>query len=313
MTPSLFRDGNLRRDRGKRCSRTRRDAPRRGDLFQPGLRRAAGLAVPASTGADEEEVLVSLGKLTHVGDPLRLGLWRRLLRGETAWTPRDRRLCDMLWVVLYGGKLAASGEAAVRFKRHQAVRAELAELIEVLERLNGVLAPKHELAAAVPLVLHARYLAGELAAAFGVRTKDGELREAYYTGVEAVRDGGREYDLLLVTLQKAAGVKEHLRYQDFALGEKRFHWQSKAATTVKPCGSSSLARGLPRREARHRRGKLGLKSRPKVTEPAVAVFQAGRVVQLNWRSRGAVDRKADDPDWLRAPGLLSTHASRVLP
>ena len=164
MTPSLFRDGNLRRDRGKRCSRTRRDAPRRGDLFQPGLRRAAGLAVPASTGADEEEVLANLGKLTHVGDPLRLGLWRRLLRGETAWTPRDRRLCDMLWVVLYGGKLAASGEAAVRFKRHQAVRAELAELIEVLERLNGVLAPKHELAAAVPLVLHTRYLAGELAA-----------------------------------------------------------------------------------------------------------------------------------------------------
>jgi superfamily II DNA or RNA helicase len=196
------------------------------------LRRAAGLAVPASTGADEEEVLVNLGKLTHVGDPLRLGLWRRLLRGETVWTPRDLRLRDMLWVVLYGGKLAASGEAAERFLRHQAVRAELAELIEVLERLNGVLAPKHELAAAVPLVLHARYLAGELAAAFGVRTKDGELREAYYTGVEAVRDGGREYDLLLVTLQKAAGVKEHLRYQDFALGERRFHWQSKAATTV---------------------------------------------------------------------------------
>ena len=27
-------------------------------------------------------------------------------------------------------------------------------------------------------------------------------------------------------------MKEHLQYQDFALGEKRFHWQSKAATTV---------------------------------------------------------------------------------
>ena len=195
------------------------------------LRREAGLAVPA---VEDEElaVLENLGKLGHVGDPLRLGLWERLLRGETAWTPRDLRLANMLYVVLYGGKLAASDEAAQRFRRHAVVRAELAELIPVLRRLNGVLAPGHELAAAVPLVLHARYLAGELAAAFDVRTKDGDLREAYYTGVEAVRDGGREYDLLLVTLEKSAGTKEHLKYRDFPLSEKRFHWQSKAATTV---------------------------------------------------------------------------------
>lgn len=47
-----------------------------------------------------------------------------------------------------------------------------------------------------------------------------------------MRDGGHEYDLPLVTLEKAAGGKEHLRNQDFALGERRFHWQSKAVMTV---------------------------------------------------------------------------------
>ena len=37
--------------------------------------------------------------------------------------------------------------------------------------------------------------------------------------------------MLLVTLEKAAATKERLRYRDFPLNERRFHWQSKAGTT----------------------------------------------------------------------------------
>jgi hypothetical protein len=36
---------------------------------------------------------------------------------------------------------------------------------------------------------------------------------------------------LLVTIEKAAAKKEHLKYRDFPLSERRFHWQSKARTT----------------------------------------------------------------------------------
>jgi superfamily II DNA or RNA helicase len=207
-----------------------------GDLYAPKrswtlLRRQAGLDERPLTD-DETQVLENIGKITHVGDPLRLALWERLLAGETVWAPRELRLANMLYVVLYGGKLATTGEAAQRFRQHRMVREELTQLIPVLRRRNATLAADHQLEPTVPLVLHARYLAGELAAAFDVRTKDNELREAYYTGVEAVTDGGRQYDLLLVTLEKSAGTKEHLKYRDFPLSERRFHWQSKAATTV---------------------------------------------------------------------------------
>ena len=34
-----------------------------------------------------------------------------------------------------------------------------------------------------------------------------------------------------MTLDKAAATKEHLRYRDFPLNERHFHWQSKARTT----------------------------------------------------------------------------------
>ncbi len=55
----------------------------------------------------------------------------------------------------------------------------------------------------------------------------------YYTGVErAGRDatGHDPFDMLLVTLEKPASRKEHLKYRDFPLSEHRFHWQSKART-----------------------------------------------------------------------------------
>ena len=68
----------------------------------------------------------------------------------------------------------------------------------------------------------------ELSAAFDHRTTDGKFRD-YYTGVEPTAGG--TFDLLLVTLDKAAATKEHLRYRDFPLNERRFHWQSKARTT----------------------------------------------------------------------------------
>lgn len=108
------------------------------------------------------------------------------------------------------------------------LREELECLIPVLERENAILAPDRRLEAANPLALHGRYLGVELSAAFDQRTKDGEFRD-FYTGVEPVA-GGR-YDMLLVTLEKSAQQKEHLRYRDFPLSDRRLHWQSKAGTT----------------------------------------------------------------------------------
>jgi hypothetical protein len=97
-----------------------------------------------------------------------------------------------------------------------------------LRELNAVLTPPHALGPEIPLVLHARYLGVELSAAFDQRTAEGKFRD-YYTGVEPTNGG--TFDLLLVTLEKAAATKERLRYRDFPLNERRFHWQSKAGTT----------------------------------------------------------------------------------
>jgi hypothetical protein len=191
------------------------------------LRRSVGLEErPLAEG--EADALANVCKLTHVGDATRLEVWKKLFRLERPEGPLETRIRNMLFAVLYGRERAASETAWDAWSRHELVREELAALLPVLTRENAVLAPERRLDPANPLALHARYLGVELSAAFDQRTKDGQFRD-FYTGVEAVA-GGR-YDLLLVTLEKSPAQKEHLRYRDFPLSPRRFHWQSKAATS----------------------------------------------------------------------------------
>ncbi len=191
------------------------------------LRRSVGLeARPLAEG--EEDALANVCKLTHVGDPTRLGTWKRLVRLERPTSALETRVHNMLFAVLYGRELAAPDEAWEAWTRHALLREELAGVIPVLARENAVLASDRRLEPANPLALHARYLGVELSAAFDQRTKDGAFRD-FYTGAESVADG--RFDLLLVTLEKSPAQKEHLRYRDFPLSERRFHWQSKAGTT----------------------------------------------------------------------------------
>jgi superfamily II DNA or RNA helicase/HKD family nuclease len=191
------------------------------------LRQSAGLDQRA-VGDEERTALENVHKLIHVGDGRRLGTWTRLTSLESPVDESDRRLARMLFAVLYGKDIAAGARADALWAEHALLREEIAGLVPVLRELNSALPQSHTLAPDIPLALHARYLGVELSAAFDDRTQRGSFRD-YYTGVEPT--DGRRFDLLLVTLDKVAATKEHLRYRDFPLNERRFHWQSKARTT----------------------------------------------------------------------------------
>ena len=202
------------------------------DVYRKGrswfeLRASVGLdARPCAD--DEAKALANVHKLLHVGDERRLQTWEALLAERAPTSEAERRMANMLYVVLYGKEVASSASAADAFARHAILRGELAQLIPVLRRTNALLAPAHALSDAIPLVLHARYLGVELSAAFDHRTREGQFRD-YFTGVEKTANGA--YDLLLTTLAKSAATQEHLRYRDFPLSETQFHWQSKSDTT----------------------------------------------------------------------------------
>lgn len=193
-------------------------------------------ALRASVGmlelSKDERELAALGnvqKLLEVDDGLRLGAWARFVDGEAPRTEVERRLAAMLFVLLYGRYEAAKLDAQFALWRgHAQLREEVRSLLPVLSARAERLARAESISEDIPVVLHGRYLDVELSAAFAATTqRDGKFRN-FYTGVEPVCDG--RYDLLLVTLEKSGATNEHLRYKDFPLNERTFHWQSQSDT-----------------------------------------------------------------------------------
>jgi superfamily II DNA or RNA helicase/HKD family nuclease len=190
------------------------------------LRAAAGLETRPLTD-EERAALGMLHKLIHTGDSVRLDTWLRLTRLQRPGSEAERRVMRMLFVVLYGKELAPRDETWALWERHAIVREELAALTKVLLERNAFLAEPHSLGAEIPLVLHGRYSGTELCAAFDVRTQAGNFRD-FFRGAVSVGS----FELLLVTMEKDAKTKEHLRYRDFPLNERLFHWQSRSGATV---------------------------------------------------------------------------------
>jgi hypothetical protein len=104
------------------------------------------------------------------------------------------------------------------------IRDELVELLAVLrDRVRHVTEPLGD----VPVAVHAAYTRAELVAAWGAVAK-GRLR-ASREGVLFVEDANT--DLMFINLDKSDDVfTPSIRYADYPLGPRRFHWESQNNT-----------------------------------------------------------------------------------
>ena len=200
------------------------------------LQEAAGLGV-AAKGAHETVLRRACGRLLHVDDTVRIGTWKRLLSSSAApdvagLDERDRRLLRMLvGAALYRDSSIDKGatlqDGCTVLWSHAQVRAELLDLLEVLDaRIDHV---HHGLKehADVPLQVHARYSRVEILAGFGVG--DGARVAPWQMGVYWVDEA--RADLFAFTLDKTSGdFSPTTRYRDYAISRELIHWESQSAT-----------------------------------------------------------------------------------
>lgn len=133
----------------------------------------------------------------------------------------------MLHFDLWGGRRGfpdlASAYAALW--PHEAVRAELCELLGVLDARSEILARPAGIAPIVPLWTHASYTRDEVLGAydFGSAAGPRQLRE----GVLAIP--AAETDVFFITLHKAErDYSPTTMYRDYAISRDLFHWESQA-------------------------------------------------------------------------------------
>jgi superfamily II DNA or RNA helicase len=258
--------------------------------------------LPALDDPDEERLTAGLRRFQHVDDPV---LIRRLLEFCDAAAPAltaepsdeaDRRRLLIQHFSVWGrdSGMDSLAESVNRLARNPYHRDELEELLRYrLGRVTSV-APTAALPFLCPLTLHASYTRDEILAALGVWTlsQRRDMRE----GVLYVRE--LPTDLFLFTLNKTE--KEYsptTMYQDYAIGEDLFHWQSQSTTSeTSPTGRRYVEQRANGHTvllfAREDNRRNGLACPYSFLGPADYVSHAGsRPMSIVWKLRHALPAK----------------------
>lgn len=200
------------------------------------MRVEAGIA---SDFAETDEPALARGfrRIQHIDDPA----WIRWLlatldpAGATrdpspATTPAESHWAMMLHFSIWGRHWLPEQpvESLDRLRRSPVLCSELIELLRY--RLDGIrsIAPALELPFECPLSLHAQYTRDEILAGLGVWTmaEQREVREGVLH-VPAIKA-----DAFFVTLNKAeTDYSPSTMYEDYAISESLFHWQSQSTTS----------------------------------------------------------------------------------
>ncbi len=143
---------------------------------------------------------------------------------------RDQRILTMLIYSLWGrnGAIVSFKDFFERLNRNGTMKKEIIDLLKIKQSFIDSFTTPVLLPFEFPVEIHGLYTRDEILAAAGVLTIDHQasLRE----GVKYVRE--IKTDLLFVTLNKTeSDYSATTMYDDYALSEVRFHWQSQSTTS----------------------------------------------------------------------------------
>jgi hypothetical protein len=199
--------------------------------------RRAGL-IKTTPPEGEAALLKRVHAFLHVDDPERANAYLRLLADDAPpyneLNLTDQAYARMLFFNLWdnaGG--FTSYQQGLDSLRHQpVVRDELRQvLIHVIDQADHFPLPLSGEHSQLPLKVHCSYNRSEVLAALGVARFGGQMPRSFAQGVQWVED--LQTDALLITLEKnEKDFSPTVRYKDYALSPKLFHWESQNATAA---------------------------------------------------------------------------------
>jgi superfamily II DNA or RNA helicase len=184
---------------------------------------------------DEQVFEKGLRRFQHIDDLLYMRVILKWIEEGCSMPGEDdqevaRRL-QMLYFALLGegGDVFGLAKLADLLKRNQTLRAEFIDLLKYKASQTRHLIVDLQLPFFCPIQLHSQYLISEIRAALGHLST--ERITPFREGVLHVKDLAA--DLFFVTLNKTdARYSPSTMYEDYAIDESHFHWQSQSVTSV---------------------------------------------------------------------------------
>ena len=198
------------------------------------LKAEAGL-IPNITDPDEVTLTKGLRRMDHINGAAQIRFLLSILqdpehRQLQMCSENERRLLLMLHFSLWG---RASGEVDLvgslkKLWQNPIHMSELKELLDYNFEQNELVSKKPDLSFETPLELHGKYSRDEALTALGYwnERSQPEMRE----GVVHIKD--IRSDAFLFTLDKSEkDYSPTTMYQDYAISDTLFHWQSQSVTS----------------------------------------------------------------------------------
>jgi len=143
---------------------------------------------------------------------------------------KDKRRLLMLYYTMFQNEPEQDiVEVFQSMKQNKALYEELKDLVKYnlskIDHLPNIINISDD----VPLELHASYSTDQVLSALGVHTTD--KKAPFREGVKYIEE--LNLDVFFITLNKSDKLfKESTMYEDYAINEELFHWQSQSRTTV---------------------------------------------------------------------------------
>ncbi|MFD7813227.1 DUF3427 domain-containing protein [Streptomyces sp. NPDC059785] len=198
------------------------------------LRKTGALADFAPS--DEAALLKRVHAFLHVDDPDRAQAYLRLLADDAPpyqeLDPTNQTYARMLFFNLWdnAGGFTSYEQGLNSLRDQPAFRDELRQVLShVMQQADHFPIPLPESHRHVPLMIHSSYNRSEILAGLGVARLGGQMPRSFAQGVQWVEE--IKTDALLITLEKnEKDFSPTVRYKDYALSPKLFHWESQNAT-----------------------------------------------------------------------------------
>ncbi|WP_431983574.1 DUF3427 domain-containing protein [Streptomyces qinglanensis] len=210
------------------------DVYRNGNSWTKVLRKAKLLT--QAPPQEEDKLLKRMAKFLHVDDPERADAYSTILGLDTPrydeFSPLQQLYARMLVLNLWdtGAGFSTYQEALDYLTRQPFARSEARQILKYgkgrIEHPSILLDEPH---GQIPLRVHSTYTRAEALTAIGQTSITGPYPSQSQSGAEWCRVAN--LDALFITLVKEEkDFKEDIRYKDYAIDARHFHWESQKDT-----------------------------------------------------------------------------------